>query len=277
MALSSANESVPEESVNWLIDQQATGGDFAGSWDDGFGTAGNPDSTAMALFALMVSGQESAAPAVEAGLDFLEQAQLDTGGWEYAAGLGENANSTALVTFALTMLGEDLYSEDSRWVKDGRDPLTALLGWQGESGAFQADFGDGPFDDFFSTVQSLPTLGFIQLRVGGGPLQATVVAAPQEMTPTATTAAEEPSATPLPPTVTPEPTEIPPSPTPEEITAATEGSAAGAIDREDNAGATAQDGDDSGGNSILPWIIVAAAIILVGGLAWWLISRRREA
>ena len=27
---------------------------------------------------------------------------------------------------------------------------------QAESGAFQADFGDGPLDDFFSTVQSIP-------------------------------------------------------------------------------------------------------------------------
>jgi hypothetical protein len=36
--------------------------------------------------------------------------------------------------------------------------LNALLLAQGESGAFQADFGDGPFDDFFTTVQAIPAV-----------------------------------------------------------------------------------------------------------------------
>ncbi len=94
-------------------------------------------------------------------IEFLRRSQLQTGGWEYGMGFGENANSTALVLQALLMAGEGLATPDSEWVRIGAGPLAELLSWQSESGAFQADFGDGRFDDFFSTVQTMPALAAV--------------------------------------------------------------------------------------------------------------------
>ncbi len=162
LGLIAAGESIPEPAIEWLITQQSTAGDFAGSWDDGYGTLGNPDSTAMALMALAGSNHQSAEEAIASGIGFLQAAQLDSGGWEYGQGFGENANSTAIVVQALANLDEDISSLESSWAKQGVSPLAALLSWQGETGAFQADFGEGRFDDFFSTVQSMPALSAIQ-------------------------------------------------------------------------------------------------------------------
>ncbi len=152
MALTAVNEPVPEKAVTWLIDQQADDG----SWDDGFGTLQNADATAMSIMALAASDVPAADPVLAEALDFLRASQLATGGWEYGPGYGENANSTGLVVQALAAAGEDFYTSDGPWSKDGRSPLTVLLSWQSSTGAFQADFGQGPFDDFFATVQAIP-------------------------------------------------------------------------------------------------------------------------
>jgi hypothetical protein len=42
-----------------------------------------------------------------------------------------------------------------------------LLAFQSETGAFQADFGDGPFDDFYSTVQALPAAAGRSFLING--------------------------------------------------------------------------------------------------------------
>jgi hypothetical protein len=153
LGLAASGESVPASAVNWLKARQGPGG----AWDDGFGTAENADATAMAIMALIAAGQSPSSNAVKAGIDFLDATQL-AGGWEYGPGFGTNANSTGLVIQALSAAGEPWYESSGRWVMDGATPLEALAGWQAASGAFQADFGQGRFDDFFATVQSLPAL-----------------------------------------------------------------------------------------------------------------------
>lgn len=154
MALTAVNEPVPEAAVKWLKDQQA--GD--GSWDDGFGTLQNADATAMSIMALAAAGVPSDDPELTKGLEFLAVSQLPTGGWEYGPEFGENANSTALVVQALAATGKNYYEDDGPWGQNGHSPLSALLNWQNSTGAFQADFGQGPFDDFFSTVQAIPAV-----------------------------------------------------------------------------------------------------------------------
>jgi len=152
LALSAAGQAVPEPAMAWLESRQAENG----SWDDGFGTTDNPDATALAVMALLAAGRTAGDPTVAAAVDFLAGAQAAEGGWAYGPGLPPSANSTALVIQAIIALGEDPTAVEGRWAKAGRSPQESLLAFQGESGAFQADFGDGPFDDFFSTVQAVP-------------------------------------------------------------------------------------------------------------------------
>ncbi len=154
LALTAVNEPVPDGSVEWLKSQQAEDG----SWDDGFGTAKNADATAMAIMAMSAAEITPNDTAVDKALGFLKASQMPTGGWEYGTGFGENANSTALVIQALASVGEDFHDDKGEWSKDGRTPMAALLEWQNDTGAFQADFGQGPVDNFFATVQSIPAL-----------------------------------------------------------------------------------------------------------------------
>ncbi len=135
-------DGVAESAVSWLQNRQAADG----SWDDGFGTAANVDATAMSIMALTAAGVPSDNPTLASAADFLLQTQQPRG-WEYSAGFGPNANSTALAIQALSALGEDV-----------RPYQDLLLAWQSSSGAFQADFGSGPFDDFFTTLQAIPAL-----------------------------------------------------------------------------------------------------------------------
>jgi len=37
-------------------------------------------------------------------------------------------------------------------------PVDALLAWQDSNGAFQADFGQGRFDDAIATLQAIPAV-----------------------------------------------------------------------------------------------------------------------
>ena len=154
LALAAVNETAPANAVQWLKDQQADNG----SWNDGFGTDNHADATGIAIMALAASGEPLDGAALTAAKTFLANSQLPTGSWEYGTGYGGSANSTALVVQALSALGEDFYTTGGDWDQDGSTPLSALLAYQSDSGAFQADFGSGPFDDFFTTVQAVPAL-----------------------------------------------------------------------------------------------------------------------
>ncbi len=153
LGLVAAGEEVPASAVDWLKAKQATNG----SWDDGFGTLDNTDATAMAIMALVAAGQTADDAIVARAVDFLAGVQATDGGWAYAPGLPTSANSTALAGQALSALGENWYADGERWAKE-RTPLAVLLAFQSESGAFQSDFGQGPLDDFYATVQALPAL-----------------------------------------------------------------------------------------------------------------------
>ena len=163
LGVAAVNEAVPGDAVSWLKDQQSDDG----SWGDGFGTTQNADTTAMAIMALSAAGITPGDVALDKALGFLKTAQLPTGGWEYGSGFGENANSTALVVQALAAVGENFFDDQGAWAKNGTSPLTALLKWQNKNGAFQADFGQGPADNFFATVQSLPAVTGKSFPVNG--------------------------------------------------------------------------------------------------------------
>lgn len=144
---------VPDEAIGWLEDRQTAGG----SWDDGFGTAENPDATAMAAMALVAAGSAPDSASIQSALQFLSDSQ-QADGWGYGAGLKPSANSTALVVQALAAVGEPWHDPAGEWSTGGQSPLQALLAFQSGSGAFQSDFGQGPFDDFYATVQAIPAV-----------------------------------------------------------------------------------------------------------------------
>lgn len=144
---------VPEQALTWLDDKQ----DSDGSWDDGFGTPANPDTTALVIMAQLAGGRLPENTAIQSAVEFLAHTQQPEG-WAYGSGLSPSANSTALVIQALSALGEDWYTSAGPWSQNGRTPLQALSDFQNVSGAFQSDFGQGPFDDFYATVQAIPAM-----------------------------------------------------------------------------------------------------------------------
>ena len=126
-----------------------------------------------------------------------------------------------------------------------------MLAWQGESGAFQADFGEGGFDDFFSTAQSIPALGLIP------PGAAEPTAVPTEsVEPTAVPEPTvEPTETPLPPTA--EPTTAPePTATAVEVPAEVEDEA---VIEEDAPGDA-----DIESDGINPWLAILIGLVVIG-------------
>lgn len=157
LGLQAAGETPDPAAVTWLIDQQATEGETAGSWDDGFGTLGNTDATAMAVMALLGAGP-AGADAAAAGVAYLQSSQLEDGLWAYGPGLPGSVNSTALALQALQAAGVDVDAADSPLAREGQSPRAVLRAQQAESGAFQVDFGSGLTDDFFTTVQAIPAL-----------------------------------------------------------------------------------------------------------------------
>ncbi len=264
LGLAVAAELVPDNSLAWLVEQQEKEGEFAGSWDDGFGTAGNADSTAIAIAALLAAGLPVDDETVAAAISFIAGSQLESGGWEYGPGFGENANSTALTVNALNLVGEDVTSASSPWLQEGRTPVVALLSWQSESGAFQADFGEGRFDDFFSTVQSAPALAGINQVIPTPTAESTATDEPTtEPTKTPT---EEPATQPPPteePTSEPTSTVLP--------TSTVEPATPVIVEEEPESTGPAV----AGGDSILPFLMVGAVVIIIIGFAVWYFRDRQ--
>lgn len=93
------------------------------------------DITAMALQALapyhQIPGREDVTAAIDRALEWLSQIQMDDGG--YATMGTPNAESTCQVLTALSALGIDC-GQDSRFIKDGRWIVNALLSYRKDGG-----------------------------------------------------------------------------------------------------------------------------------------------
>ncbi|RMG96029.1 MAG: hypothetical protein D6706_10880 [Chloroflexi bacterium] len=242
LGLAAAGEPVPDSAVSWLLSTQSTEDVLAGSWDDGFGTLGNPDATGMAVMALLAAGLAPDDPALQQAADFLMQARLESGGWEYGPGFGENVNSTALAIQALAALGQDV-----------SEPVQALLNWQSESGAFQADFGSGPFDDFFSTVQAIPAVVGkpFPIRPGVEPVPVLISEPTETAVPPTATVTAVPTNTPL-----PTETAVPPTATMISTPVATATSAP-------------QADTTDGGNATMLWVVAIVLLVLIAAGIWY--------
>lgn len=133
--------------------QQSNGG---WEWSPGWGTDTN--TTALALQALIASGEPVSSTLVTEGLVYLKSAQNDDGGFPYDPvspwGTASDANSTAYVIQAILAAGQDPMS--AAWQKNGKDPYAFLLTLQMADGSFEWQSGSG--SNQLATAQSIVAL-----------------------------------------------------------------------------------------------------------------------
>jgi hypothetical protein len=209
-----------------------------GGW--GFGGVSDPDTTAIAVQALLAAGVAKTDPAVTKALAYFTAHQGDDGGFGYDT-TASNASSTAFVVQALLALGEN--SEGAAWLKGGVSPVAYLLTQQQPDGSFLG------FDPAFATNQVLPALA-----------GRTYCNAPE--TPiTRTRPAVTPTATPATPTATPtSPATQPP---------ATQTSAP-------KPPATGDSGTNGGDASQREVVVLGVALVVLGGTLSLATRSRRE-
>ncbi|MBN1876877.1 MAG: hypothetical protein JXA33_21825 [Anaerolineae bacterium] len=147
LGLAAAEQAIPGEAVQHLKSLQAADG----SWSDAWGYS-KPDSTGLALQALIAAGTPSTATCVVSATAYLRSAQDALGGWD-------NANATAYAIQGLVAAGEDL---TKNWAKNGYSPYNALATYQKADGPFvwvwESPWGILPSDNLMATTQAIPAL-----------------------------------------------------------------------------------------------------------------------
>jgi hypothetical protein len=171
VALDSVQRPVPAAAVDLITSAQRDDGSWA--WDGSAETAGDTNTTALALEALIATGSSAQDQAIAQALAYLKGLQNDDGGWPYqspsAYGTDTDANSTAVVIQAIVAAGQD--PAGAAWTTaSGSTPVSALEALQNESGAFAWQAAT-PDDNLLATVQALPALAgkafpFATLAVG---------------------------------------------------------------------------------------------------------------
>jgi prenyltransferase beta subunit len=158
LALASTERPIPARAVDYIKAAQQEGGSWA--WDGSAATAGDTNTTAFAVQALVAAGEAADSEAVAEAIAYYEGIQNDDGGWPYQNpsdfGTDTDANSTAVTIQALIAAGQD--PEGAEWtVAGGSTPLTALEALQNDSGAF-AWQAAVPDDNLLATLQALPAV-----------------------------------------------------------------------------------------------------------------------
>jgi len=158
LALASAQRPIPAAAVEVITDSQQENGSWA--WDGSAETAGDTNTTAFAVQALVAAGEDPGSEAITDALAYYQGIQNEDGGWPYQNpsdyGTATDANSTAVTIQALIAAGQDPTGAD--WTQDGGGtPVAALEALQNPSGAlaWQAAVPD---DNLLATVQALPAL-----------------------------------------------------------------------------------------------------------------------
>jgi hypothetical protein len=143
LGLSCTGNPVPGPAVAALKGSQLDDG----GW--GFGGFADPDTTAIAIQALLAAGVPKTDAAVADALAFLKATQGEDGGWGFDP-TASNASSTAFAVQALLALGENPSS--AAYTKSGATPVTFMLSQQQADGSFLG------FDPTYATNQVLPAL-----------------------------------------------------------------------------------------------------------------------
>lgn len=157
VAYRAAGLPVPATTVAYVEAAQQPNGswDFAG---DPTGSEADPDTTGLAMTALVAAGRGWDSPALQQALAFLGEAQNADGTWSDAFGGGGNPSSTAAATLGVAALGFDPGSRCWRDVA-GSEPGDAFASPDSALRAMQAGDGhlESPYDEW-----GLNTLGTSQ-------------------------------------------------------------------------------------------------------------------
>lgn len=151
LGLVATSQAVPATATQLLKGlQQANGGwGWAGSTPDTMATA-------LAIQALVASGEPTTSGVITRALDFLKSSQNPDGGFHYAAvwGTESEVDSTAYAIQAILAAGQQPTS--TPWSVGATDPISFLLSMQLSDGSFEWKRGNGP--NALSTRTAIPAL-----------------------------------------------------------------------------------------------------------------------
>jgi hypothetical protein len=195
LALASAQRPVPDAAIRYLLERQIEDGTWSWNGDTTAG-AGDNNTAAFAMLALLAAGVPADHPQVAKTLDHFRGQQNADGGFPYVSpspyGTDSDSNSTAVVMWAIAAAGQDPAGDAWKYQgQDGKSPLDRLRAFQNEDGAFR--WQDAvPDDNMLSTVQApvaleLKTLPFAYMDIG----PATAATATDETAATEATAAPQ--------------------------------------------------------------------------------------
>lgn len=140
LGMYSAAMEIPIGAVDTLVGLQKQDG----GWEYSIGIGTSPDSTSLAIQALIASGYSEEDQAIVRALEYLQNTQSDDGGWG-------DSSTTSYTIMALNTLGQT----SDKWVSDtGKGPASNLFDFQKANGAFvySWEFAD---DSIMSTTSSL--------------------------------------------------------------------------------------------------------------------------
>ncbi len=151
LGLAASGEAVPAKAREAL----AAAAVNDGGWGATFGAdEADPDSTGLALQALVAAGAPVTDSAVTGALDWLSAGQSPDGGWAHHPADPSNVNSTAYALQGLLAAGED--PRGPRWTTaPGTNPVDFLLAQQRGDGHFAFDTSPA---DLVATLQVVPAL-----------------------------------------------------------------------------------------------------------------------
>jgi prenyltransferase beta subunit len=149
IGLAAADREVPPAAVARLTQYQTADG----GWGVVPGDAADPDSTGLAMQALIAAHEGPTAPSVQKALSYLQENHLDSGAWGHTDE-ESSTNSTALVIQGLLAVRENPLS--GSWESgSGKGPVDYVVGQQLLDGRFQYD---APPADLMATVQAVAAL-----------------------------------------------------------------------------------------------------------------------
>ena len=151
--------------LEYILENESEGG----GWAAAKRLPASPDYTAMALQALAAHrGGAGVDDAIARAMPVLSGLQLANGSFGFEEE-GANTESTSQVIIALTALGIDPTS-DARFVKEGGNPVSAILAYQLAGGGFKHKLADAVADGMATDQAARALIAYDRFVRGEGPL-----------------------------------------------------------------------------------------------------------